>query len=601
MSTFPTRIITLLDLPEPKELRVDFQYNFFTPDERVNDTGSGFRIGSVDKTKFIKLRGQVPRFVKISWTPATLGPTSAPRIRNAGMLNGHTLGKIQSEQTFSNYDFVGFNFQDLGLTRKMFAQVTGSIVTHDISEPSHTDAAWELNEVTRETVDGDLLTRAVSSLGRQGIIAQKKQTLFSKLENLGIRAQINNKVVGTVVRNSAEDTLNPYHQEMSQLIFSADSIQADAIQKKVPFAISTSEWDVGFVPIATLPLAPEDTGAEVYNVQGVGYIITRDELGRNGKVISRRTIVVNGLRSTAVVDPQVRYGATYRYQVKLVALVSLPGTDDEGNISVMRGLIASRGVTSKAIHCVENVPPPAPGDMKMSWDYKERGLRLLWSFPVNSQRDIKYFQIFRRKSINDPFEIIGMYDFDDSVVPVGTREVVEDSLIKKMKDPTTTFIDHDFTKDSTFIYTLCSCDAHGLTSNYSQQFKVSFDRFSNKTNVTLVSQSGAPKAYPNLYVRQEAFIDVIKTSGFKRMNVYFDPDYLRLVNDEDQDLKFLPWDDPNAVYKMLLVNTDRQQSATVDITLNFQATPEKSSAKGGRKILKRKIALRSFSGLRPTR
>lgn len=593
-STFPSRILTILDLPEPKELSAKFQYNFFVKDELINDTGNGQSLAAVDDVSFIKLRSAVPRFVKITWSPVTLGPSSQARIRSADVLNAQTVDQIQSEQSFSNFDFSAINFQDFALTNKLFQAVSGSISIREIQEETLSDAVRILNDDTRETVDGEFLFRAVGTH-----TTAKKLSTFEKIEKVGIRAQINNKVIGTVVWNAAEDLLGPFSKELTRLTNSADGLQQTAVQNNIPYAVSSLEWDTGFKPISTTPLSPEDSAADVSSVQGVGYIIVRDEFNKRGQKIGTKSTIISGLKTSVVVDPQVRYGGIYKYQVKMIALVTLPGADETGALSVMKGLVASSGATSRIILCTENVPPPPPTDLKFTWDRKEDGLRIMWSFPVNSQRDIKYFQVFRRKSVNDPFEIIRMYDFDDSIIPVDPKESISSDVIFKMKDPSTTMIDGSFTRDSSYIYALCSIDAHGFSSNYSQQFQVSFDRFANTVVLTYVSQAGAPKAYPNIFLREDAFLDVVKTSNFERMTIYFDPDYLQVFDKDEHDLRLLPWNDPAGVYKFLFINTDRQLSSVMNVNLDFRTSTEGKSGKGARRRAKRKLAMSNFTGLKP--
>ena len=89
-----------------------------------------------------------------------------------------------------------------------------------------------------------------------------------------------------------------------------------------------------------------------------------------------------------------------------------------------------------------------------------------------------------------------------------------------MPGPVKLYRDAEFTKESDFIYCLASVDARGFTSNYSAQFRVTFDTFKNKINVELVSQSGAPKPYPNMYLNKDLFVDTMKDSGHSRLRYF---------------------------------------------------------------------------------
>ena len=121
---------------------------------------------------------------------------------------------------------------------------------------------------------------------------------------------------------------------------------------------------------------------------------------------------------------------------------------------------------------------------------------------------------------------------------------------------------------SSFIYAVACIDAHGLSSNLSPQFEISFDKYKNKINKRLISASGAPKSYPNLYLLDDAFVDVIKDSGHDRMTVYFDPEFLNVFNTDGSDLGLLATKNNDGLYKLQFINTDLQQATTLDIIVN---------------------------------
>ena len=135
-----------------------------------------------------------------------------------------------------------------------------------------------------------------------------------------------------------------------------------------------------------------------------------------------------------------------------------------------------------------------------------------------------------------------------------------------------------------FAGTIASVDAHGLTSGYSPQSRVSFDMSRNIMNLKPISRSGAPKQYPNFYVDPDednnTFVntitqDTIKTSGFKKLTIYFDPDaQIISSNILDEGLEHVfPFENggqngtntPKGVFKMSLLDIDRQKSKILEI------------------------------------
>jgi site-specific DNA-adenine methylase len=192
----------------------------------------------------------------------------------------------------------------------------------------------------------------------------------------------------------------------------------------------------------------------------------------------------------------------------------------------------------------------------------------MWNFPVNPQRDIKQFQVFRRKSVKEPFAVLKVYDFDDSQIKSHNYEEIFPFLVDELSSPQTFYDDFEFDRESSFIYGVCCVDAHGFSSNLSMQFEISFNKYKNQLVKKLISTSGAPKAYPNLYLLQDAFVDVIKDSGHSRATVYFDPEYLNVFNSNGEDLGLLATNRRDGKYKLQFINTDLQQAQVLDIIIN---------------------------------
>jgi hypothetical protein len=198
-------------------------------------------------------------------------------------------------------------------------------------------------------------------------------------------------------------------------------------------------------------------------------------------------------------------------------------------------------------------------------------LNITWNFPVNLQRDIKKFQVFRRATTSEPFQLIKVYDFDDSVVKTPDPEQVPERLISRSILPTTLHHDTDFNKNSRFIYAICAIDARGLTSNYSVQLEATYDKYRNKINTQVISRSDAPKPYPNIFLNRDTFIDTMKMSGYTRLNIYFDPELITVNNADGIDLKHIQFNNNRGddnTYKLMIVNTDFQQSQVLDIKIN---------------------------------
>ena len=196
---------------------------------------------------------------------------------------------------------------------------------------------------------------------------------------------------------------------------------------------------------------------------------------------------------------------------------------------------------------------------------RNEGLVLEWDYPFNPTDDVKRFQIFRRATINDPFDLIGELDFDDSTIQTPRSENIHDFLKIKVEMPTSYFTDRQFDVDSNFIYAVCSVDAHDLSSPYSEQFRVSFDKFSAQIIVDFVSEKNAPKPYPNFVLRSQLTEDAIRDSRHECLKCYFDPEYLKIIDGERREVDFLQVSDTDVSYKLQLIHLNMQQSVVADI------------------------------------
>jgi site-specific DNA-adenine methylase len=110
------------------------------------------------------------------------------------------------------------------------------------------------------------------------------------------------------------------------------------------------------------------------------------------------------------------------------------------------------------------------------------------------------------------------------------------------------------------------------------QFRVSFDVSRNKIKIDVISRSGAPKPYPNIYLNQDLFADTMKDSGHTRMRIFFDPEYYDVFKTRTyttyrnkkpvvrKNTQFL--DLLSDKYKIQIINVDSQMSKVIDISIN---------------------------------
>jgi hypothetical protein len=251
-------------------------------------------------------------------------------------------------------------------------------------------------------------------------------------------------------------------------------------------------------------------------------------------------------------------------------------TDLDHGFYKVWSLVSSRPSRPSIIEAIERIPPLEPDGVFYKYNYDGGGLAIRWQIPVGKQRDVKYFQVFRRKTIYEPFTCVAELDFDDSTIITTRSENILKSRVYKFNAPITQFIDHEYTRDSSYIYAVVALDAHGLTSGYSAQSLVTFDKTRNSIELKNISKSGAPKQYPNFFIDPDLddniFVDSLTqdamfSSHKKKINIYFDPDSVGYTSSNGQNGAIILTQNENAVYQLHLMNIDRQKSSTVELSI----------------------------------
>lgn len=635
----PSREIYAVDIPEVRDFAAVFRYNFFVPDEGVNDAGGvpeSFLLkpsSDIDSRYVQFATTRAPRFVVFNFTPVRLSDVgrevteldvrnnamSRPELQNVIAKN---LDKIVTEDHFAAMDFVSVQFHDSEIDEKVFYLVSGSLEQHTLGEeqPSNagpTKTSAKFSSLLTSVVQPHFLNQAMAQMplvagvqfhtnettpmsnetqyrnirnmltppGRRMVV--KTNAFFARLKSFQISAQINGKLFHNIVNRTIIDPNSPYGDDLHSLYQFSKQISSTSTQR---FSLEVNEDDyrtvVPFIDLKVQQTAYQTNrrGAEL-----VGYIIDKIETTRDGKIRNHPPIVIERSDVGTTADFQVKYDSTYSYAIRTIAKFTIPAIDDEtGDIGTIQILVSSKPSSKVYVRTVEKVPPPPPADLNFTWDYEKDRLLVHWMFPTNSQRDIKKFQVFRRKSADHPFELIKMYDFNDSQVRYEDSETPNQSLLEVLSSPCTFYVDDDFQKNSSFIYAVASIDAHGMTSNLSAQYELKFDIFKNKLVKALVSHSGAPKPYPNLYLQTDTFVDTIKVRGpnTKRLRVYFNPEFYQLIDDDERITPVLATKQTGGQYQMQFINLDNHKNQILSINIDDQVKSENQDSVAARTLLR---------------
>jgi hypothetical protein len=620
-TSFTSKAMVIMDIPEVASLDAEFVYNFFRPDERVNEAGTEYDLSgyqpqeqaNLDVSQARKLLHLgVARYIKITFSPVFLDPT----FKNEGEapMNQFSLGfqsstyadmldankdKIQDEIRIATKGTSAIILHDPAMQKRLAKFIKFSLSLRDPEAAkggSTSEQAKKLNDLTSDAVVGNIIFNNVHDPATEGMFfidtntgRVKKETREFAQANKRLYCQINDRYLGAIFKNCASHAFGPFAAQISQKVNDVSEIADLAKLLENPAVISANEYSTNLHPMAPTPKDELIQQLQTANVniptmwshaKVIGYIIKKEEILPNGTRDLKDPIIVSSVQATSLIDTKVKYGAMYSYSVRAIVLYRYQAMiAGKTEVMMATSLLGSRPSTPVIISCEEFSPPPPPVDFTILWSYGTRHLRLFWSMPVVSSRDVKRFQIFRRKSIYDSFELLREYDFDNSDIQTPRKETPTQSrvIVSDTHTPRGSYVDEEFTKDSTYIYALCSVDAHDISSNYSQQFLVSFDRHKNVLVKRLLSPSGAPKPYPNFYLLPDIGVDVgatnltvdaMKDSFHKEMKIYFDPEYLTIKDADGGELELIHSLQSDSSYKLQLINVDRQKSQVLNIKID---------------------------------
>lgn len=616
--------ITNCDVPDPRAVEAEFVYNFYVEGEDVsynpNPTSPiSYDGGLIDRESIERiearergaLSARVPRFVRLRLSPFLDGIEAL----SPGDVSEELLGALRASRGRSRAYVIESEVEnpygarlisgDPTVQRRVQSEIyriaasllEGSTPTSDYSDQM---VAMTLNGLLSDDVDAAILMDALSDNTIKGYqfvnqVSGKRWSRFDLRQSISLLSKVNaggyrdlttglvtsnplagnfhSDLLGTAARPEERNWLLDSGLFRSFTSFSDGELES--LQPNLTILDVSEEL--------TAPSREALVALDYPSVRHAGYIIEKVGTSPSGEQEKFDDIVALNPTVTEFIDPLVKYGYTYTYRARQLFIARfvqpLPGDEAAADYryQVVTIAIASSSPTPATVRAVETTPPNPPGTLICSFIYKTgNGLRLDWARPSNPSRDIKKYQVFRRRGFLEPFQLIAEYDFTDpGYTAFEARESIDPSLVRRSSAPVYSHIDREFDRSSSYIYTIASVDAHGLTSGYGTQVEATFDRGSNTLTTRIVSQSGAPKSYPNYFIdpteleefgSDRLIEDVIKDSGHGRMRIYFNPDAYRVGSDEDgTESQPIVLSSDRGAYKLQVLNLDRQISRVVTI------------------------------------
>ena len=610
-STYVSTPTTFIDLPEPTSLKSEFHYNYYTRDERTVSTGIAtvVDISSTDQDiEFVKKKSEMPRSVILkvrAAAPIDLPSNSFLRQWSLENVSSNYISENQDKIVFegavANGRFSSVFLRDNQVDETFYNQITGSIAFDNSFSKSDTHSQF-LNNLTTQyfspmtsaTQSPSTLRKAMSNVQPNGVAYAPTDARVELIAEsirdvrfVEFGMTINHAVIGNVVLGAVEDMGNIYQDELLGILNTAQDMQTRYVSEHNPAVVESGDFEVQMAPIFTILQQEAAMDKLVVDESSfpVGYYIEKTEIstGEDGEAVTKvcDPIIINQYGDFNIFDSDIKYGATYVYKCRIIALTAYESTsiDEDGDLpdeSVFGiSLVASNGIKTQ-VSALENIPPGPPQNLRFNYNFYDNALDLFWEEPTNPQRDVVRYQVFRRSSVHESFVLIAELDFDNSTSRVVPLEQAPIEKILRVMGPRKVYKDVDFSRDGTYIYAMASIDARGLTSGYSEQVEVKFDKFKNKIARQRISPPRAPKSYPNLYLKTDLFVDAMNSSGATRMRVFFDPEYYDVIKENVTQAHGQTFSYPLSMrliaqkYKLQLINLDLQNSQTLELSIDDQ-------------------------------
>lgn len=332
----------------------------------------------------------------------------------------------------------------------------------------------------------------------------------------------------------------------------------------------------------------------IYNSQNefyylnVGYLVEKFELIKEDIVLKDTRFFINKklneikkqtneeeikiIDNLNIHDNSIKYGKTYFYIVYPVFLFTQPCKNDYHFLNTY--LLCDYPYKTKEVLCKEFKRPEAPSYLNFIYSEKEKSLKIKWSKPIEKQGDIKGYQVFKRESLSMPYDLLSQISFHNEYDAYEKNKNISMTKTTTTKKHVSEYTDKDFRPGKIQIYTVCSVDAHGYTSNYGSQIAVTYDYQNKKCILDQVSKSGAPLHMPNLIIpRKTKFFHndesiVSNTPYEKNVNkftLYITPEAHSIVKNNASVTKLL-----GDNYKLSIYKLENGENVVKDINIkNF--------------------------------
>jgi len=548
LTSIPSKTFELIDVPEPENYNVTFQYFGYELEEAIAKKGDGLRVvvGFTSVTDTSEFDAVV----------ATLSVSDETTVVNA-LMAGTVL-----DESVAIANFTSVVLQDYFIAEKavelLNAALAGTNV--DLETLSPIDGATaivaafvENGEISSSTVDQTISDEILTAILQQEILNNSLDlageteigaSILGSIAGMQHMNVIDSRVAKDVARTTAKNPFGAFAGNVSYMVPDLTEIQRTAIANEEDGVISTAYYDYGVTAIKT-SLPGEPNPFKLGTAIVVGYLIEKTEItdeGEAGEVssffIPQGEDLLPG-ETVYYTDEDVKVATSYSYSTSTIAVARIPSVVYDEDLADVDVVLKSRLKTA-VITTGVGFPPP-PSDISFVYDSSSKKLLMQWEFGENDVSTVR-FQILRRDTIKQPFSLIRQYSFDNSVMVEGEDEFpeledVDFGLNVVLNEALQYYVDEEFAENKEYIYALCSIGSDGGSSPYSEQYSVRYDSTLGNLVVRQISVAWAPKPYPNMYLDMDLTKSTGQVSNVSSLDFYFTPEVYNVTRNTYDEIE----------------------------------------------------------------
>ena len=384
--TFTSRPADKINLPEIKNVKATFIYNYYTRDERVRSGTKDLkdRIVSLDAGNTEEIFYQVknkklPRYVKLTIKPPKVADDliSTVPLNQLGIDLEESLNMIVTEGATSSQIFTGVEIIDTGREGGLYSMLRGTMFFTDLPvvRTSQREAADKLHGKLQEGGglngnDKKLIVEALSNIASEGYTlapsdVSPEVAAFSDdpIGKQTFSAQFNNLLMSDVIANSIIIPDNTFQDEIRGLDNFARKIKNEIITS-IPPANTFREADYDLQVKAVKQRAIIGSARQIEKIKSrypklkfTGYLIEKYEVLPDESVEFLGRLFVQGHNTTFAIDDKVRYGGSYFYKVRTVCYVeTIASNENRTDPSLNQNVIATMLMASEgslsSVNCI---------------------------------------------------------------------------------------------------------------------------------------------------------------------------------------------------------------------------------------------------------